>query len=80
MERQMNLFALNVEAEVELVYKTKVKQSERPLVKSAKDCYELLSIIEREKLLLPMQRKFLFYNHTPFTEKPNLRERGENYF
>lgn len=44
MEQQMNVFALNMVAEVELVYKTKVKPSERPLVKSAKDCYELLRL------------------------------------
>jgi DNA repair protein RadC len=38
----MSLFALKMVAEVELVYKTKVKPSERPLVKTAKDCYEIL--------------------------------------
>jgi DNA repair protein RadC len=42
MEQQMSLFALKMVAEVELVYKTKVKPSERPLVKTAKDCYEIL--------------------------------------
>ena len=42
MEQQMSLFALNMVAEVELVYKSKVKPSERPLVKSAKECYQLL--------------------------------------
>lgn len=45
MEQQMSLFALNMVAKVELVYKTKVKPSERrPLVKPAKDCYELLRL------------------------------------
>ncbi len=29
-------------AEVELVYKTKVKASERPLITTSKDCYETL--------------------------------------
>ena len=29
-------------AEVELVYKTKVKASERPWIKSSKDSYEIL--------------------------------------
>ena len=38
----MNLSVLNTVSEVELVYKSKVKPSERPLVKSSKDCYDLL--------------------------------------
>lgn len=39
MEQQMNL---SVVAEVELVYKSKVKPSLRPIVKSSKECYDLL--------------------------------------
>ncbi len=42
MEQLMNLSVLNMVAEVELVYKNKVKPSERPMVKSSKECYELL--------------------------------------
>ena len=42
MEQLMSLSALNMVSEVELVYKNKVKPSERPLVKSAKECYHLL--------------------------------------
>ena len=42
MEQLMNVSVLNMVAEVELVYKNKVKPSERPLVKSSKECYELL--------------------------------------
>ena len=42
MEQQMSLSALNMVSEVELVYKNKVKPSERPLVKSGKECYQLL--------------------------------------
>ena len=42
MEQLMNLSELNMVSEVELVYKNKVKPSERPLVKSAKECYQLL--------------------------------------
>jgi hypothetical protein len=45
MEQLMNLSALNMVSEVELIYKNKVKLSERPLVKSAKECYELLKLI-----------------------------------
>ncbi len=42
MEQLMNLSGLNMVAEVELVYKNKIKPSERPLVKSSKECYQLL--------------------------------------
>lgn len=42
MEQQMNLSELNMVSEVELIDKNKVKPSERPLVKSAKECYQLL--------------------------------------
>jgi DNA repair protein RadC len=42
MEQLMNLSVLNIVAEVELVYKNKVKPSERPMVKSSKEGYELL--------------------------------------
>ena len=44
MEQLMNLSALNMVSEVELVYKNKVKPSDRPLIKSAKECYELLKL------------------------------------
>jgi len=43
MEQLMNLSELNNVSEVELIYKNKVKPSERPVVKSSKECYELLS-------------------------------------
>ena len=42
MENVMNLSVLNKVAEVELIYKSKVKPSERPQVKTSKDCYQLL--------------------------------------
>ncbi len=42
MEKTMNLAALTTVAELELIYKTKVKPSERPLVTSSKNCYSLL--------------------------------------
>ena len=44
MEQLLNLSALHIVSEVELVYKNKVKLFERPLVKSAKECYELLRL------------------------------------
>jgi DNA repair protein RadC len=63
MEQQMSLFALNMVAEVELVYKTKVKPSERPLVKSAKDCYELLRLTwDENKIEFVEQFKVVLMN------------------
>ena len=63
MEQLMNLFALNMVAEVELVYKTKVKPSERPLVKSAKDCYELLRLTwDENKIEFVEQFKVVLMN------------------
>lgn len=51
-------------AEVELVYKTKVKPSERrPLVKSAKDCYELLRLTwDENKIEFVEQFKVVLMN------------------
>ena len=63
MEQQMNLFASNMVAEVELVYKTKVKPSERPSVKSAKDCYELLRLTwDENKIEFVEQFKVVLLN------------------
>ncbi len=42
MEQLINLSVLNTVAEIELVYKSKVKPSERPIIKSSKDSYDLL--------------------------------------
>lgn len=42
MEQTMNLSVLNTVSEVELIYKSKVKPTERPQVKTPKDCYQLL--------------------------------------
>jgi DNA repair protein RadC len=65
MEQQMSLFALNMVAEVELVYKTKVKPSERPLVKSSKDCYELLRLNwDENKIEFVEQFKVVLMNRT----------------
>ena len=44
-------------AEVELVYRTKVKASERPKVSSVKDCYELLKELWNENTI-EMQEEF----------------------
>ncbi len=42
MEQLMNLDVLNTVAEIELVYKSKVKPSERPRITSTKEAYQLL--------------------------------------
>jgi len=44
-------------AEVELVYKTTVKASERPKISSVKDCYELLKELWNENAI-EMQEEF----------------------
>jgi DNA repair protein RadC len=63
MEQLMNLSALNMVSEVELVYKNKVKPSERPLVKSAKECYELLkSTWDENKIEFVEQFKVVLMN------------------
>ena len=50
-------------AEVELVYKTKVKASERPLIKSSKDCYEtFLKVWDENKMEMQEEFKVLLLN------------------
>ena len=63
MEQLMNLSELNMVPEVELVYKNKVKPSERPLVKSAKECYELLRLTwDENKIEFVEQFKVVLMN------------------
>jgi DNA repair protein RadC len=50
-------------SEIELIYKTKVKNSERPQIKSSKDAYKLaLSVWDCNKIELFEQFKLLFMN------------------
>jgi len=42
MESALNLSELYQVAEIELVYKTKVKVSERPQIKASSDAYQVL--------------------------------------
>lgn len=50
-------------AEVELVYKTKVKASERPWIKSSKDSYEiLLKVWDENKIEMVEEFKVLLLN------------------
>jgi len=50
-------------AEVELVYKSKVKASERPLITTSKDCYEtLLKVWDQNKIEFQEEFKVLMLN------------------
>jgi len=50
-------------AEVELVYKTKVKASERPLITTSKDCYEtFLKVWDQNKIEFQEEFKVLLLN------------------
>lgn len=50
-------------AEVELVYKTKVKASERPQIRSSKDCYNILKQAwDENKIDMLEEFKVLFLN------------------
>ena len=63
MEKKIILEALSHVAEVELVYKSKVKASERPQIVSSKDAYDLLQLLwEEGKIDLVEQFKVLFLN------------------
>jgi DNA repair protein RadC len=63
MEQLMNLSELNMVSEVELVYKNKVKPSERPLVKSPKECHELLKLTwDENKIEFVEQFKVVLMN------------------
>ncbi len=63
MESIMNLQSLNQIAEVELIYKTKIKASERPQVKTSKDAADLLKQSwDKNKIDFVEQFKVLFLN------------------
>ncbi len=63
MESKMNKPEWSKVAEVELVYKTKVRASERPLIKSSKDGYEtFLKVWDETKLELKEEFKVLLLN------------------
>jgi DNA repair protein RadC len=62
METRMNASWYNV-AEVELIYKSKVKASERAQITSSKDAYELLmQLWDENKIEFVEQFKVLFLN------------------
>ncbi len=63
METLLNEQVLNQIAEVELIYKTKIKASERPQIKTSKDAADLLKQIwDENKIDFVEQFKVLFLN------------------
>lgn len=59
----MNQPAWTKVAEVELIYKSKVKASERPMITSSKDCYEvLLSLWNDTKIDMQEEFKVILLN------------------
>lgn len=63
MEKKIIMEVLSKVAEVELVYKSKVKACERPQISSSSDAYELLKAVwEEGKMDLVEQFKVLFLN------------------
>ena len=63
MENVKNLSLLNTVAEVELVYKTTVKPSQRPQLKTSQDCYEVLKFTwDENKIEFVEQFKVILLN------------------
>ncbi len=63
MEQTIRIELLNQIAEVELIYKTKVKASERPYIKTSKDGYDLLlKTWDENKIDFVEQFKVIFLN------------------
>jgi len=63
MESKMNQTEWNKVAEVELIYKSKVKASERPQITASKDAYEILiELWDENKIEFVEQFKVLFLN------------------
>ena len=63
MESAKDLSVLNTVAEVQLIYKSKVKPSERPQIRTSKDCYDLLQQTwDENKLEFVEQFKVLLLN------------------
>jgi len=63
MESVKDLSVLNTVAEVQLIYKSKVKPSERPQIRSSKDCYEILKQTwDEDKIKFVEQFKVMLLN------------------
>lgn len=63
MENVQDLSLLNTVAEVELIYKTTVKPSQRPQLKTSNDCYQLLKLHwDENKIEFVEQFKIILLN------------------
>jgi DNA repair protein RadC len=63
MEKEMKALLRSKVAEVELVYKSKVKSSERPRITNSQDCYNIfLAFWDEGKMDLQEQFKVLYLN------------------
>lgn len=63
MESKMNQSEWNKVAEVELIYKSKVKASERPQITASKEAYQvLLKSWDENKIEFVEQFKVMFLN------------------
>lgn len=63
MEQLKDLSGLNTVSEVELVYKSKVKPSQRPQLESSKDCYQLLlQTWDENRMMFVEQFKVILMN------------------
>lgn len=63
MEKEMNKPEWYQVAEVELVYKTKVKPSQRPLISSTEDCFKILrQVWDADRIEMVEEFKVLFLN------------------
>ena len=63
MENVQNLSLLNTVAEIELIYKTTVKPSQRPQLKTSQDCYEVLKFTwDENKIEFVEQFKVILLN------------------
>ena len=63
MEKKILAETLSQVAEIELIYKSKVKPSERPNITSSFDAYKLLKLLwDEDKIDLVEQFKVLFMN------------------
>ena len=65
MEQTLNLQVLTQVAEVELIYRSKVKASERPVIQKSKDAYNIfMANWDENKIELQEQFKVLYVNRS----------------
>ncbi len=65
MEKEMKKLILSQVSKVELIYKSKVKASQRPKISSSRDCHDILrSLWDDSKIGLVEEFKILFLNQS----------------